>query len=233
MSRPIRLWPSDAVVPRAVSFVAPQNTGSTQISRSGFLNTVPVAGSRNTMHMEFSARSDKHAALYNWLLNNANSAYFQIDIWNIPTLASSPEITAAKALYSNGIPFSTGQPFSTGNGWKFVPTADIETDGEKGDVSLTIDLARWPNSLTFGSVFGIGRSTHHIDNIEYTGNTAEIEFRPPLRKAVLGGVDLVSLRPKFVGQIENPESFRALFQPSGYFTPGSVKLIEIIDADIL
>lgn len=231
MTRPLRDWPQ-CILPRESIVIAPQNTTDGRISRAGYETEVPTPGSRNQMRMSMYDGSADRGAIYAWLINNAKSVYFRVPVWKTPQLATSPEIDALEAQYRAGIPFSTGQTFSTGYGFRFVPTLDLVDDVLEGETSLKIETARYPNVLTYGKVFGLGRSVYHVDDIAYDGTVAQVECRTPFRRDYTAG-ELVSLRPSMICMPADISSFIGLFRRGGYFSPGPITLNEVIDERFL
>lgn len=229
--RPLYDWPA-CILPRESIVIAPQNTTDGRISRAGYETGIPVPGSRNQMRMVMYDGDSDRGAIFAWLINNANSGLFRVPVWKTPQLATSASIEVAEAQYSSGIPFSTGQPFSTGFGFRFVPTVDLVDAVLEGNTSLKLDMSRYPGVLTYGKVFGLGFGVYHVDDIEYSGDVAEIECRTPFRRDFAAG-EFATLRPSMICRPANVSNFISLFRRGGYFSPGPITLNEVVDERFL
>lgn len=219
-------WPASLVPSRSIVY-APQSVRNRVLSRGSFINTSPIAGTRNILKMEFDTRPCDLGPFYAWLLNNLNSAVFNLTAWDTPQLINTPEMIEFEQNNPRGIPFSTGEFFSTTRGWRFEPTGNATRAAESGTNELYVDTARWPNALQHGKVFGIEKSLYHIDEVRYQGSVAKLLIRPELRTEVKIGTR-VSLRPKFLAEPVDFSSFIAMFDPAGNFVPGSIDMMEVV-----
>ncbi|NQZ76475.1 MAG: hypothetical protein HRT61_10255 [Ekhidna sp.] len=227
-------WPV-SIKPKAAIVLSPSNSVDGAISRNGYENNIPQAGSRNQIRLEFAPREAIDGHWYAWLLNQARSALWKVPVFNTPQLATSDEMDAQVQQFSTGTPFSTSEKFSSGYGFKYQPTVDLVDNVLEGNTTLKLDMSRHPDVLTYGKVFGLGRSTYHVDEIEYDGNIATIECRTPFRRDYDASTidQLVSLRPSLICQMKDVSSFIALFEPAGIVRPGSLILNEVIDEQFL
>ena len=232
--KPLYDWPL-VLRPRSAIVIAPNNTIDGRISRNGFEDNNPVPGSRNQVRMEFPPHQGDIGSLYSWMINVGKSSLFRVPVWKCPQLATSAAIEAKENEFLKGIPFSTGEGFSTGYGFKYNPTIDLYENVLEGDTTVKLDMTRHPNILSTGHVFGLGRSTHHVDDISYDGDIATIECRTPFRRDYsTTGIDkIVTLRPSVICQIRDINSFISLFQPARLFVPGPLVLNEVIDERFL
>ncbi|MEW7009486.1 hypothetical protein [Lentilitoribacter sp. EG35] len=233
MIRPLYNWP-DVLIPRRAIIVAPSNTVNGLISLNGYENNIPISGARNQMMMEFGMRPSSMGNIFAWLCNQARGALFSVPVWNSPQLATNATIAANELTYGNGIDFSNDLPFSSGYGFKYIPTVDLYADALAGDVTIQVDVSRHPNTLDYGNVIEIGRSVHHIDDIQTVGDISTLTIRPQLRRNYTVADDSkVSLRPHIIGEIKDPQALTSLFDPAHNFQPGSVTLNEVIDERLL
>jgi hypothetical protein len=231
MSVPLYDWPAQ-IRPRAAIALATSHTIDGFVSRASYENERPIAGSRGQMRMEFDLHGADVGHIYAWLVNNAKRARWLVPVFNTPQLARTAAMDAAEATYTQGLPFSTGEFFSTGYGFLFNPSIDVKTAALEGATTIVLDETRWPDALTYGKVFGIGRVVYHVDLIERDGTDVTITFNPPLRRDVTAG-ELVTLRPKMICKPKNAGEFIALFQAPQLFTPGNITMNEVIDEDYL
>lgn len=227
-------WPI-AIAPSRAILISPSHTIDGKIGFDGFETNFPTGGSRNQMRLEFATRESKHGNWVSWVSSLAKSALWRIPVAKTPQLATSPEIIAGELQFQRGIPFSTNQPFSTGYGFKYSPSVTLVDSVLEGNIELKLDMTNYPNALKYGNVFGLGRTVHHVDDIEYEGNIAHIKCRPPFRRNYdADSLDqFVTLRPSMIGMMQNPQDFVALFGPVGLINPGSAVFNEVVDERFL
>jgi hypothetical protein len=231
--RPLYDWPV-AIKPNSAIVLSPSNTIDGSISRNGFETDLAIPGSRNQMRLEFAPTKNEFGAIVAWLLNNAKGALFRVRAFNTPQLASDATIQANEALYQNGIPFSNNLPFSSGYGFAYRPFVTLAEDVLEGNTSVRLNVANHPAALTYGKLFGLGRSIHHVDDIELDGNIATIQCRTPFRRDYSVARDeVVTLRPAMIGQIINPAGSISLYDSANHIQLGAITLNEVIDERFL
>lgn len=216
--------------PHASIVLAPQNVEEGRITREGYDHYKAVPGSRNQMRMTFPERPHDNGELFPWFINNAKLHLFKVPVWRTAQLATNDEMAAIDAAYPRGLPFSTGQFFSTGYGFRYNPEVYLTNGALAGTNIVEIDLTKYPGVLTYGKVFNIGGSLHHVDDVTFnsTGTQATIKIRPNLRRNVTTG-EPVGLRPFLIGRPTDLDSFIALFTPKEIFQPGALTIEEYVD----
>lgn len=233
MTRRLWDWPS-AIKPAAAIVIAPSNTVDGAISRNGYENDIPAAGSRNRMRIEFAMLAPENGHWFAWLCNQARGGLFRVPVFYSPQLATDATIAANEAAYAAGIPFSTGEYFSTGYGFAYAPFVKLAANALEGSIQAVLDVSAHPTALTYGKVFGLGRSVHHVDDIEFDGTEALVTLRTPLRRDYTVAADeCVTLRPRMIGKIDNPSSLVSPFRDMGHTTPGEITMTEVIDERFL
>lgn len=231
--RPIYDWPVE-IKPMATVIIAPSHTIDGALSQNGFESDVQLGGARCQMRLSFAPTSYKGGHMASWLMNQARGAVFRVPVFNTPQLAKDATIEANEALYGSGIPFSTGEPFSTGYGFSYDPFVTLVADVLAGNNTIVLDVSNHPTALKYGNVFGLGRSTYIIDEIDFEGNLATIKCRPPFRRNyTVADDDLVTLRPKMLGQIAEPNKVIEKFNAAQMVAVGEITLNEFVDARFL
>ncbi|MBO6759265.1 MAG: hypothetical protein JJ902_23280 [Roseibium sp.] len=203
-----------------------------RLSRAEFDNSVRIPGGRNIARATFATMGPDTLNWFHWFAGRIAGNIIRLPLHQSGQVADTAELQAAEPQYPTGIPFSNTQPFSTGYGFQFSPTGDVLTAVQKGDVTVTADLSRWPGALTFGKVFGLGYGVHHVQDIAYTGSVADIAFSPPARRDILAG-EALRLRPSLLCKAIDPNSFMEPVKHARLASPGPMVLREVIDDSLL
>lgn len=129
--------------------------------------------------------------LASWLMSKTNGEILRIRLAPTPQIASARTVTAQ---WNNVQPWGNLQP------WSGDLTGTYRLNALRGSTSLSIDLAGIGPVLQAGHVIGHAYDTYMIDEVTYSGTVATISVRPPLRRNVSIG-DQVMFRPYFTGSL--------------------------------
>ncbi len=219
-------WPS-LIVPINQLFYAGGEASEGLYTASGVQQISPEPGGRAFLDMSFNyMRNDTAGRVASWLISKvANGNVFRIPIWKSLQVATGD---ANSPYDSFGIPWDNDQPWDNNQNWAYEPLTITTASALAGTTTIVMDLGDLGAVLDYGHVIGpsIG-GAYLVDEIEYDGTIATIKVTPPLRRAVAQG-DLWTLRPAMYGTMDNPESFRSMFEKGLWVRPGNATMIEAI-----
>lgn len=231
MTVPLFYWP-ERVRPSRQIVSAVGNTTDGFISRSSYENDLPISGARNQLRLAFGYHQSVDAAWAAWIIQNLRRGWFSVPLLTCPQLCNGAALVAAEAAYAQGLPFSTEEYFSTGYGFRFNPTVDVSTGVLEGNSVVVLDESRYPDELTHGKIFGMGRAVYHVNEIERDGDLATVTFSPPARRDIEVGEE-ATLRPSLICKPADVSSFINAFEPADLIQPGELVMNEVVDAAYL
>lgn len=226
----IYTWPA-AVVPFGQVFHSGGEASEGLFTIGGVMERSPEPGGRSSMDVAFNyMRDDLTGRQVSWL----TSAIKNGRVFSVPIFRSLQvvELTGVGSTADSlGIPWDNDQPWDNGWGWEYEPIIAATVAALKGTLTLTIDLSYFGQVLQIGHVIGpASGGAHIVDDIEYESDLssiATVTVSPPWRKNI-DVAEMISLRPKMFATVENPDSFKSMFEGGKFIRPGNITFTEAI-----
>lgn len=221
-------WPR-SIVPAFAMFRTGGQGVEGGYTTGGVLSVFPEAGGRASVEASFSYFNNTNARIVSWLTSKVmNGTVFRFPLSRCPQLVSLSDLSYTTEQEDEGTPWSNEQPWDTEENWLFDPMVPATEAALKGAVSITIDLSEFGSVVQYGHVIGHRSRAYMIEDIDYQDDgTAVLMISPPLRRPVAQG-DPITFLPSMLCAVEDPNSFRSMFDAGGLIQPGSVTLREVL-----
>lgn len=223
-------WP-ESIVPASALFYAGGQVRDGGVTAGGVLVLHPEPGGRAIVEMQFNYTADEaDRVLASWLfskVSNGNVFRFRLPPSLQLVTAEDIGLDAPEGYEESGIPWDGDVYWDNDLGWEFEPGVFASAAALEGETALMVDMAGLAPGIRHGHVVGICDHAYMVDDIEYDGDAATITVNPPLRGDIDTG-DFVTFRPRMIGTVSDPATFRAMFEYGFLVRPGSATLTEVL-----
>lgn len=220
-------WPTAVVAVDQLFYVGGEASEGL-FTVGGVMDKSPEPGGRAFLDCGFNyMKDDQTGRIVSWLMSKVtNGNVFRMPITRSLQIATPPGVSIATEVA--GLPWDLSIPWDEGFRWAYEPVVAADGAVLAGNGEIDIDVGDLGTLLQIGHVIGpASGGAHLIDDISYAGSIATMKLTPPLRRDVADGA-VFTLRPEMFCTVDNPDSFRAMFQYGKFVKPGNITFIEAI-----
>lgn len=189
------VWPIAALPPQAINAdIAPRSLAGPAALSGGGQVTSSDAGLWRVVYANIVVHGNQKLVLWHAIAAKLEGRAVPIVV-PIPARGRRPTPAGADESYAD-VPHSDDSTFSDGTGY-VGSTIEVALAAPVAlrAVTATVDVA-YAGELQPGQIFSIGERLYRLHSVAYVdADTAQIEFRPPLREAAEAGARLDFDRP--------------------------------------
>jgi hypothetical protein len=209
--------------PQSISLILKANTRSLTQSLNG--NEQVISGRRAVWHasLRFRLTGKDRIPLYRAVLAELEGRTNALRFCVCDPFGFTPKDASANLL---GTPYSDDTPHSDEAGFAFEPVLETTMPSQAGMNSLTFASTGFPSQgVRVGCYFSVNDFLYIITKIT-SGLSMKLEFKPPLRQAILAG-DAISLKAHTVMRLTDDMQGQHTIRLGRYMEEVSLDLVEV------